>query len=72
MRQQSDVVLRIFDVRGRLLDRQMLGKQAAGVREAFFEAKGFPAGVYVYRLELTDPETGALRALLPGRLTIVK
>ncbi|HZL85265.1 MAG TPA: T9SS type A sorting domain-containing protein [Candidatus Krumholzibacteria bacterium] len=68
----SQVTLEVFDVAGRLVERRLLGLQNAGLGEAAFGGKGRSAGVYVYRLNVNDPATGALRKTLSGRLVVVK
>ncbi len=68
----SDVVLEIFDVAGRLVERRPLGLQEAGLGSATFGGKDQAAGVYVYRLHVHDPVTGAERKSLSGRLVVVK
>ncbi len=68
----SQVTLEVFDVAGRLVERRRLGLQNAGAGETAFGGKGQTAGVYLYRLNLNDPATGALRKTLSGRLVVVK
>ena len=68
----SDVSLDVYDVAGRLVERQALGLQRAGAGEARFGAKDQSSGVYLYRVHLKDPSTGALRKTLSGRFVVIK
>jgi hypothetical protein len=72
MPDENRVSLEIYDVAGRLVERRELGVQSAGVREVPFGGSRKPAGVYLYRLRLTDPETGALRSALHGKTVLIK
>jgi len=68
----SDVTVELFDVRGRLLQKTALGYQAAGLRE-FGLGRGAPgSGVYLVRVHVADPETGAQRTALRARMVVVK
>jgi hypothetical protein len=66
------VSLEIFDVAGRLVESRELGIQPAGVRQVDFGGSNKPAGVYMYRLKLVDPETGTLRSALHGKAVLIK
>jgi hypothetical protein len=68
----SDVMLQVFDVRGRLVEKRLLGLQHAGVREAFVAGVAYGSGVYWVRLNVSDPVTGEARKTLSGRLLLVK
>ncbi len=68
----SAVNLEIFDVSGRLVTTRDLGVQDAGVRNAAYDGSGNAAGVYLYRLKVSDPATGSLRAVLHGRMVLTK
>ena len=67
-----DVTLNVYDVAGRLVERRTLGVQRAGVGAAVFDAKVRGSGVYLYRLQLNDPDTGVLRKTLAGRFVVIK
>jgi hypothetical protein len=69
--QRSRVVLNVYDVAGRVVERRALGVQAAGVRAADFDGRGRRAGVYLYRLDLEDPATGVVRKSLGGRMVVL-
>jgi hypothetical protein len=68
----SRVHLEVFDVTGRLVDRRALGVLDPGVREIPFPSEGKAAGVYLYRLELLDPRSGALGASLHGKTVLLR
>jgi len=66
------VTLEVYDVRGRLVERRLLGEQGAGEREsALFGERQPGAGVYLYRLRLENPQTGALRSVLTGKTIVL-
>jgi len=64
--------LEVYDVSGRVVERRKLGMQAAGEQSIEFDGSGLAAGMYLYRIELTDPSTGAARRTLTGRIVVVK
>ncbi len=68
----SRVTLDVFDVAGRLIETRRLGVMAKGVQEAFFDGRGRAPGVYLYRLNLENPETGAQLKQLTGRVTVLR
>lgn len=65
------VSLEVFDVQGRRVERRDLGVRAAGDGLVEFDGAGRAAGLYLYRLEVTDPASGALRATRQGRMVIL-
>jgi hypothetical protein len=69
---QTRVTLQVYDVRGRLVEQRDLGVQTPGSREALFDGGDKAAGVYMYRLQLQDPVTGALRSTMSGRTVVVR
>ncbi len=70
--ERSRVTLEIYDLRGRLIERRLLGTQEEGERtEQLFGRHKHGAGVYVYRLRLEDPATGQLRSLLSGKTVLL-
>ncbi len=54
----SQVDLRIYDLLGREVARLVSGEQAAGYREAVWEAGRFASGLYLYRLMVNDEAGG--------------
>lgn len=68
----SGVTLEVFDVAGKLVVRQQLGVQQAGLREVALDGRGWGSGMYLYRLSVTDPQTGAPRTTLSGRAMVLR
>jgi hypothetical protein len=68
---QSAVLLRVFDVSGRVVETRRLGVQPAGPASVDFDGSRHSAGVYMYRLDIEDPQTGALRKTLAGRMVVL-
>ena len=68
----SLVVLEVYDVQGRLVEKRALGVQEAGARTATLDGKGLSAGIYLYRVSVTDPWTGAVRSGPYGRAVLLK
>lgn len=66
------VQLDIFDPQGRVLHSRDLGIQVAGEQSARIFGFNGKTGVYLYRLRMSDPASGAERAVLSGRLLVVK
>jgi hypothetical protein len=68
----SAVKLELFDPQGRVVHSSDLGVQTAGEQSAgVFGFRG-KTGLYLYRLRMTDPASGAERAALSGRVLVVK
>ena len=72
LREASQVALEVYDVAGRLVEDRTLGIQDAGVGEALYDGRGRSHGIYFYRLRISDPETGAERATLHGRMILLE
>lgn len=68
---RSDVIFEVFDVRGRLVERRRIGAKNAGMQELAFDGRDLASGVYLYRLRVNDPSTGASRASLSGKLMLL-
>jgi hypothetical protein len=67
------VTLEVFNVRGMLVERRQLGTMSEGENSVFlFNTRRPSAGVYLYRLRLIDPASGAERASLTGKTVLVK
>jgi hypothetical protein len=64
----SEVLLQVYDVLGREIESRSLGRFDPGVQTAPVNAADWPAGVYLYRLRMTDPETGTSLASVSGKL----
>jgi hypothetical protein len=63
--------LDVFDVQGRLVERRALGMRPAGGGQVEFDGAGRAAGIYLYRVQVADPTTGALRPVGSGRVIIL-
>jgi hypothetical protein len=48
----GDVALRLYDVAGRFRETLFHGKLPGGAHRVQWDARGVPAGVYFYRLEM--------------------
>ncbi len=70
--QASDVHLEIFDVQGRLVAKEEIGLRPAGEHTASFDGTNWAAGIYLYRLGIIDPRTGAERSGPFGRMVLLK
>jgi hypothetical protein len=66
------VDLEVYDVAGRLVESRALGIQDSGVGEALYDGSRRSHGIYFYRLRISDPETGAPRAALYGRMIMLE
>jgi len=62
---QSQVSLRIYDLRGALVDELVNGVRAAGEHRATFDGSGLASGLYFYQLEAGDTK-------LQGKMTLLK
>ncbi len=65
-------VLELYDVNGREVDRVDLGLIPAGTQEARYDGAGRSSGIYFYRVRLTDPQSGTVKALLQGKLVLTR
>ncbi|KAA3610660.1 MAG: T9SS C-terminal target domain-containing protein [Calditrichaeota bacterium] len=63
--QKSTVLLKLYDLRGRLIQVLVNGIQDQGMHEVSFNASGLPSGVYPYTIEAMGRKASA-------RLTILK
>ena len=70
--QAGRLELAIFDLRGRLLSRQDLGIQPAGLGEVAVDWGDRTAGTYLYRLEIRDAVSGKTLQTLNGKTVLVK
>jgi hypothetical protein len=67
----AHVTFEVYDLQGRQVARRALGFQASGARQAAFTGSGLGTGIYLYRLKLTDPVTGAARGSMAGKMMIL-
>lgn len=66
--QTSDVKLEVFDLAGRRVSELTQSRLAAGQQQIPVMARDWAAGVYLYRLRMLDPATGAELASANGRM----
>jgi hypothetical protein len=59
-------------VLGRQVAKRALGFQSPGEHEAVLGREGLSTSVYLYRLRVTDPMNGAVRASLAGKVMFLK
>jgi hypothetical protein len=69
---RSKVALEVFDLQGRLMDSRDLGVMPAGSQSATVSARGLQTGLYVYRLRMTHPSSGAELAELSGKMMLTR
>ena len=67
----SDVSLDVYDLGGRRVAGETIGRQSAGAPSARFEAGALRPGLYLVRVRALDPQNGAVRATLSGKLMLV-
>jgi len=68
----ANVLLYLYDPQGRVVAGSDVGVQAAGEQSAPIVGFKGGTGVYLYRIRLSDPATGALRGSLSGRVLAVR
>jgi hypothetical protein len=68
----GEVTLEVFDLLGRRVLTKPVGLRGLGVHREFLEMSDQSAGVYLYRILVEDPQTGALRAELSGKTVLIK
>jgi len=68
----ANVTLEVFDLQGRTITRRSLGLISAGTRQTPFARSGLSTGLYLYRLELRNPATGATAGMLSGKMMVLK
>lgn len=69
--QPGFVTMDVFDVAGRLVEHRSLGSRPAGPAQTEFDGAELPGGVYLYRLQVSDPGTREIRDTQQGRMIIV-
>ena len=70
--QAANVKLDVFDLQGRLVSSRMVGLQPAGEARLHVPQFASKSGVYLYRLHVTDPGTGASLGTLAGKMMILQ
>ncbi|HEX7070626.1 MAG TPA: T9SS type A sorting domain-containing protein, partial [Rhodothermales bacterium] len=70
--QGGDVTVQVFDVLGRQVAIYAAGFQSAGQNEFRLNAANLASGMYVYRLQVSDVASGAVRHSAVGQMVLVK
>jgi len=65
---ESKVGVQVFDLSGRLVHQQELGRLAAGHQLVPVQLPSAKSGVYLYRLKALDPVSGVELASLSGKM----
>jgi hypothetical protein len=68
----SVVTLDVFDVKGRLVATQAIGRQDGGPQQVTFMQPGLGSGIYMYRLKMADEDGGSSKATLFGKMIILR
>ena len=66
--QRAEVILEVFNVTGKLIDREEYFNLPAGNSVIYWNARLFPSGVYFYKIFLGSSNLN----LKSGRMTLVK
>ena len=67
------VTVEVYDLRGRLVERRRLGELGGGENTVqLFGDHRQSSGVYLYRVLVEDPRTGAVRGTLTGKTTLIR
>jgi hypothetical protein len=70
--QDSKISVEVFDLQGRLVASRAFGVLPAGDGHVRVPAFTSRSGVYLYRLHVTDPDTGAERGTLGGKMMVLQ
>ncbi|MEO8399818.1 MAG: hypothetical protein ABI550_08410, partial [Ignavibacteriaceae bacterium] len=65
------VTLKVYDIIGNEVATLVNKKQAAGTYDVEFKAKGLSSGVYFYRLEVKNPESGFGQAFISTKKMLI-
>ena len=66
--QASRVTIDVLDLQGRIVATRAYGVQAAGEGHLPLPAFAHSAGVYLYRVHVTDPQSGAVVGTMSGKM----
>ncbi len=69
--QAANVTLDVFDLQGRLVSSRAVGVQPAGLASVHVPQFSSQSGVYLYRLHVTDPNSGTSLGTLAGKMMIL-
>lgn len=70
--QAAKLTLDVFDLQGRVVSSRALGLQPAGEGHVHVPQFASRAGVYLYRLHVNDPNTGASLGTLAGKMMVLQ
>ncbi len=70
--QASKVSIDVFDLQGRVMATQAYGLQPAGEGHVRMPLFAGGTGIYLYRVHVLDPDTGAERGTLNGKMMVVR
>jgi len=68
--QPTSVTVEVYDLQGRLVSSKAVGVQQAGTQQVSLGRPGH-SGLYLYRVRMADPRSGALHATLSGKMILV-
>ncbi len=68
----ANVSLEVYDVLGRQVSRRELGLQPPGEHDAVLGREGLSTSMYLVRMRIRDPVSGALKANLVGKVMHLK
>ena len=68
----GNVSLEVYDVLGRQVSKRALGLQPPGLHDALIGRAGLSTSMYLVRLRVTDPVSGAVKANLAGKVMFLK
>jgi hypothetical protein len=68
----GQVRIELYDIQGRLVEQRTLGIQQPGIHSAALSGEGRAAGVYHYRLQVTDTQTNAVLSSGYGRAILLR
>ncbi|MCX6639367.1 MAG: T9SS type A sorting domain-containing protein [bacterium] len=68
----SFVTLSVYDISGRKVVDLVNGKRDAGSQEVTFDGLTLASGVYLYKLEASDPVTGTGTTTICGKIVLMK
>ncbi len=72
MPEEAAVTLQVYDLLGRLVSRQVLGRQSAGMQEVSFDATRIGSGLYFYRLEMVSAKAKKTLRTSVGKMLVIK
>lgn len=70
--ESGEVALQVFDILGRQVATLNLGTQPAGSHEYVFRPDGLASGLYLYRVQVGDANSGRVQVSDVGRMILLK